>query len=68
MRVLVVDDHPAFRKALASALRLIGAIEIAGEGHLGLRLIQDLVRDAGGTVSVDSTGGEGTTVRIEVPR
>ena len=31
VRVLVVDDHPAFRKALASALRLVGDVEVAGE-------------------------------------
>jgi DNA-binding NarL/FixJ family response regulator len=35
VRVLVVDDHPAFRKALASALRLVGDIEIAGEASGG---------------------------------
>ena len=35
MRVLVVDDHPAFRKALASALRLVGDIEVAGEASGG---------------------------------
>jgi two-component system response regulator NreC len=33
--VLVVDDHPAFRKALASALRLVGDIEVAGEASGG---------------------------------
>lgn len=36
VRVLVVDDHPAFRKALTSALRLIGDIEIAGEAGGGV--------------------------------
>jgi DNA-binding NarL/FixJ family response regulator len=35
VRVLVVDDHPAFRKALASALRLVGDIEVAGEASGG---------------------------------
>lgn len=35
VRVLVVDDHPAFRKALASALQLVGDIEIAGEASGG---------------------------------
>ena len=35
MRVLVVDDHPAFRKALASALRLVGDVEVAGEAAGG---------------------------------
>ncbi|MGI8615423.1 MAG: response regulator [Actinomycetota bacterium] len=35
MRVLVVDDHPAFRKALASALQLVSDIEVAGEASGG---------------------------------
>jgi len=35
VRVLVVDDHTAFRKALASALRLVGDIEVAGEASGG---------------------------------
>lgn len=35
VRVLVVDDHPAFRKALASALRLVGDIDVAGEASGG---------------------------------
>lgn len=36
VRVLVVDDHPAFRKALTSALRLVDNIEIAGEAGGGV--------------------------------
>ena len=35
MRVLVVDDHPAFRRALTSALRLVENIEVAGEAGGG---------------------------------
>ena len=35
MRVLVVDDHPAFRRALASALSLVDDIEVAGEAAGG---------------------------------
>jgi DNA-binding NarL/FixJ family response regulator len=35
VRVLVVDDHPAFRKALASALSLVDDIEVAGEAAGG---------------------------------
>jgi DNA-binding NarL/FixJ family response regulator len=35
VRVLVVDDHPAFRKALTSALRLVDGVEIAGEAGGG---------------------------------
>lgn len=36
VRVLVVDDHPAFRKALTSALRLVSDIEVAGEAGGGV--------------------------------
>ena len=39
----------------------------ARPGHFGLRMIQDLARDAGGTVIVDSQPGKGTTVRVSVP-
>ena len=36
VRVLVVDDHPAFRKALTSALSLVADIEVAGEAGGGV--------------------------------
>jgi DNA-binding NarL/FixJ family response regulator len=36
MRVLVVDDHPAFRKALTSALSMVADIEVAGEAGGGV--------------------------------
>lgn len=37
------------------------------EGHLGLQIVDDLVRDAGGTLSVGPGSGGGTVVRVEVP-
>jgi DNA-binding NarL/FixJ family response regulator len=36
VRVLVVDDHPAFRRALTSALRMVDGFEIAGEAGGGV--------------------------------
>jgi len=36
LRVLVVDDHPAFRRALSSALKMVGSIEVAGEASGGV--------------------------------
>ena len=36
LRVLVVDDHPAFRRALTSALRMVSDIEVAGEAGGGV--------------------------------
>jgi len=36
-----------------------------GDGHFGLRMLQDLVRAAGGTLEVDSSTGKGTRVAVE---
>jgi DNA-binding NarL/FixJ family response regulator len=36
VRVLVVDDHPAFRRALSSALSMVEDIEVAGEAGGGV--------------------------------
>jgi CheY-like chemotaxis protein len=36
LRVLVVDDHSAFRWALTSALRMVRSIEVAGEAGGGV--------------------------------
>jgi DNA-binding NarL/FixJ family response regulator len=41
VRVLVVDDHPAFRKALTSALRMIDDIEVAGEAGGGVAACEE---------------------------
>jgi two-component system NarL family sensor kinase len=55
----IADDGRGFAPAQAESAR--------GEGHLGLRLLADLARDAGGSLDLVSTPGEGTTIRIEVP-
>lgn len=36
MRVLIADDHPAFRRALTSALRLVATVDVAGEAGGGI--------------------------------
>jgi signal transduction histidine kinase len=36
-------------------------------GHLGLKVLGDLARDAGGALRVESELGRGTVVRLEVP-
>ena len=41
--------------------------EEAGEGHMGLQIVDDLVRDAGGTLAVAQGPSGGTVVRVEVP-
>lgn len=38
------------------------------DGHLGLRLLTDLTADAGAEFSVESSPGNGTTIRLDVPR
>jgi two-component system NarL family sensor kinase len=37
------------------------------EGHLGLSLLEELVRQAGGRLDVRSAEGQGTSVELEVP-
>jgi signal transduction histidine kinase len=39
----------------------------AAGGHLGLTLLEDLVREAAGTLRVESAPGRGTTVELKVP-
>ena len=41
--------------------------EAAGEGHMGLQIVDDLLRDAGGTLAVAPGPSGGTVVRVEVP-
>jgi signal transduction histidine kinase len=55
----VTDDGVGFDPALAAAR--------AREGHFGLRGLADRVSDAGGTVDVQSTPGEGTHIQVKVP-
>jgi signal transduction histidine kinase len=55
----VIDDGDGFDAGQRA--------ERAGEGHLGLTLLEDLVAQAGGTLSVASEPGAGTTVALEVP-
>jgi len=48
VRVLVVDDHPAFRRALTSALRMVDGVEVAGEAGGGVaacRMVEELEPD-----------------------
>jgi signal transduction histidine kinase len=56
-RLVVNDDGRGFDTAAR-----------AGEGHVGLTLLDDLVRQSGGRLDVRSSPGEGTTVVLEVPR
>lgn len=53
MRVLVVDDHPAFRRALTSALELVEEIEVAGEAAGGLEACREAEHIAPDVVLMD---------------
>jgi two-component system NarL family sensor kinase len=54
MRLVVEDDGRGFDSG-------------AGEGHLGLKLLADLAREARGTFTIESVPGRGTRMTIEVP-
>jgi two-component system, NarL family, sensor kinase len=58
-RLVVTDDGRGFAPSDRE--------RSAEEGHLGLTLLEGLVVEAGGTLSVRSEPGEGTTVELEVP-
>jgi two-component system, NarL family, sensor kinase len=58
-RLVVADDGRGF--AAADRERS------AAGGHVGLTLLEDLVAQAHGTLTIHSAPGEGTTVELEVP-
>jgi signal transduction histidine kinase len=47
--------------------RGIGPSPTDGEGHFGLKMLEDLARDTGGRLELDTAAGRGTTVRLEIP-
>lgn len=53
MRILVVDDHPAFRRALTSALRMVKDIEVAGEAGGGVEATRQAVESDADLVLMD---------------
>jgi signal transduction histidine kinase len=55
----IVDDGVGFTPVQRDDAR--------ANGHLGLTLLDDLARDVGGGLQVDSQPGRGTIVRLEVP-
>jgi two-component system NarL family sensor kinase len=55
----IADDGRGFAVAVAEAAR--------EDGHLGLRVLADMARDAGGKLDIDSQPGRGTRVLLEVP-
>jgi signal transduction histidine kinase len=57
-RLVVADDGAGFET--------VGAEDAPSDGHFGLRLLADLVRDAGGELRVRSAPGAGTRIEAEV--
>jgi signal transduction histidine kinase len=60
VRMVVSDDGRGFDATAANGAP-------SPEGHFGLRAMQSLTEDAGGTFAVRSHPGEGTSVEVEVP-
>ena len=58
-RLLVADDGRGFGPDVRDRRR--------EEGHLGLSLVEELARQAGGTLTIESRKGAGTRVSLEVP-
>jgi signal transduction histidine kinase len=58
-RLLVADDGRGFGADERERRRT--------EGHLGLSLVEELARQAGGNLTIDSREGAGTRIRLEVP-
>jgi two-component system invasion response regulator UvrY len=53
LRVLVVDDHPAFRRAVTSALRMIDGVEIVGEATGGIEATRLALSDDADLILMD---------------
>jgi DNA-binding NarL/FixJ family response regulator len=53
VRVLVVDDHPAFREALTCALEMIEEIEVAGEAGGGIDACREAAQISPDVVLMD---------------
>jgi signal transduction histidine kinase len=65
--VLVRRDGSSATLEVTDDGRGIDAGGVAAAGHFGLRIVEDLVRDAGGTLTVEAGVRGGTVVRVEVP-
>jgi len=53
LRVLVVDDHPGFRRAVTSALKMVKDIEVVGEASGGVEGADRAVRGDADLVLMD---------------
>jgi signal transduction histidine kinase len=64
-----VDHHQAWLRVADDGVGFDPAVadERAGQGHLGLRNLDGLVRDLGGSLAITASGTGGTVVELEVP-
>jgi DNA-binding NarL/FixJ family response regulator len=53
LRVLVVDDHAGFRRAVTSALKMVRDVEVIGEASGGVEGAERAVRDDADLVLMD---------------
>jgi signal transduction histidine kinase len=70
VRVTADAGDGVVRQRVADDGRGFSAEDRAGrraDGHVGLQLLEDLVREAGGTLALDSRPGHGTTMELELP-
>lgn len=58
-RLTVSDDGIGFDDATLARRR--------AEGHVGLRLSEELARDCGGTLAITTAPGKGTTIVLDLP-
>jgi signal transduction histidine kinase len=58
LRLAIQDDGRGFD---------VEAVAAGSEGHLGLRILEDMVQDQGGALEVRSSPGRGTTVELRSP-
>lgn len=58
-RLVISDDGSGFDPAIRE--------QRLAEGHLGLSLVEELVRQSGGSLEISSSEGAGTKIALEVP-
>lgn len=66
LSVRVVATDAAARLVVEDDGRGFDPTAVGDEGHFGLRVLEDLARDAGGELEIDSAPGAGTRVAVEV--
>lgn len=68
LSVMLRRDRGALVLEVSDDGRGFDTDDVASMSHYGLRGLESLVRDHGGTLRVVSVPGSGTTVRLETPR